>query len=43
VQIAAADKEIRGLAKANETCRRLMTIPGIGPLTAMRLWQRWTT
>lgn len=36
VQITAADKEIRQLVKANETCRRLMTVPGIGPVTAMR-------
>ena len=36
VQIREADKEIRQLVKANETCRRLMTTPGIGPHTAMR-------
>lgn len=36
VQIASADKEVRQLVKTNETCRRLMTVPGIGPLTAMR-------
>ena len=35
-QIAEADKEIRQLVKPNETCRRLMTAPGVGPLTAMR-------
>jgi transposase len=35
-QIAVADKEIRQLAKSNETCRRLMTVPGIGPLTSLR-------
>lgn len=35
-QIRAADKQIAGLAKANEVCRRLMTVPGIGPTTALR-------
>lgn len=35
-QIAEANKEIRQLVKSNETCRRLMTTPGVGPLTAMR-------
>jgi transposase len=35
-QIAEADKEIRQLVKPNETCRRLRTAPGVGPLTAMR-------
>lgn len=35
-QIRAADKEVRELVKANETCVRLMTVPGVGPVTAMR-------
>jgi transposase len=35
-QIREADKEIRQLAKANETCVRLMTTPGVGPQTALR-------
>jgi transposase len=34
-QIAALDREMIGYAKASEVCRRLMTIPGIGPLTAI--------
>ena len=33
-EIAAIDEEIKTLVKADETARRLMTIPGIGPLTA---------
>lgn len=33
-EIAAIDKEIEALAKADETARRLMTIPGVGPVTA---------
>ncbi len=36
VQIAEADKEIRGLVKADELCRRLTTVPGVGPITALR-------
>lgn len=36
LQIHGADKEIRGLVKPNETCQRLMTVPGIGPVTALR-------
>lgn len=35
-QIQEADKEIRQLAKKNEICPRLRTVPGVGPLTAMR-------
>ena len=30
--------QIERLAKANDTCRRLQTIPGIGPLTASMLY-----
>jgi transposase len=33
-EIEAIDEEIKTLVKADETARRLMTIPGIGPLTA---------
>ena len=33
-QIDAIDEEIKTLVKADETARRLMTIPGIGPITA---------
>jgi len=32
--IAAIDKEIAALARNDATARRLMTIPGVGPLTA---------
>jgi transposase len=35
-QIKLADKEVRELAKASDVCRRLMTVPGVGPLTALR-------
>jgi transposase len=35
-QIVEADKELAHLAKQDPTCRRLMTVPGVGPATAMR-------
>lgn len=34
-QIAAFDRELRCYVRTSEVCRRLMTIPGIGPLTAV--------
>lgn len=36
-QIALLDREIATRAKADETARRLMTIPGIGPIAATAL------
>jgi transposase len=35
-EVKAADQQIRTLAGAHEVCRRLMTVPGVGPLTALR-------
>lgn len=35
-QIKAADKELRALAKDDPVCQRLMSVPGIGPVTSMR-------
>lgn len=35
-QVKAADKQLRQVANANPVCVRLMTIPGIGPVTAVR-------
>jgi transposase len=35
-QIALADKELRELTAHDPTCKALMTIPGIGPVSAMR-------
>ena len=32
--IGAIDQELEALVKADETARRLMTIPGVGPVTA---------
>jgi transposase len=34
--IAAADKELEELAGEDEECQRLMTAPGVGPVTAVR-------
>ncbi len=36
-EIAAIDDEIKTLVKADETARRLMTIPGVGPITAQAI------
>jgi len=33
--IAAIDADVRQLARASDACRRLMTIPGVGQLTAL--------
>lgn len=35
-EIDDADKELKKLAKADSTCRRMMTVPGVGPVTAVR-------
>jgi transposase len=35
-QITEADQELAKLAKSDSTCRRLMTVPGVGPVTAVR-------
>jgi transposase len=36
-QVARLDREIAQRAKADETARRLMTLPGVGPVTAVAL------
>ena len=33
-QLALADQELQQLAEQDESCRRLMTMPGVGPVTA---------
>lgn len=35
-QIALADQELKELADNDATCRRLMSVPGVGPVTSMR-------
>jgi len=35
-QIRAADQRLREFAKQHPVCRRLMTVPGVGPVTAVR-------
>jgi transposase len=36
IEIDGADRVVEELAAADETCRRLATVPGVGPLTAIR-------
>ncbi len=36
-RISIKDREIKDFAQADEACRRLLTMPGIGPLTATAL------
>jgi len=35
-QIGKADQELVAAAKQDATCRRLMSVPGVGPVTALR-------
>jgi transposase len=35
-QVRDADKRVAKLAKADATCRRLMSVPGVGPVTSVR-------
>lgn len=35
-QIAQSDQELESVARGDETCQRLMTMPGVGPVTALR-------
>jgi transposase len=35
-QIVEADAELEALSHKDEECRRLMTVPGVGPVTALR-------
>jgi transposase len=35
-EIEQADRELETQAEQDEICRRLMTVPGVGPLTALR-------
>lgn len=37
-QLKEADKELENLAKAHSVCQRLMTVPGVGPVTASTFW-----
>lgn len=36
IEIRHAEAELLKLARENEVCRRLMTVPGVGPVTAVR-------
>jgi transposase len=35
-QLAQADKQLKDLAAEHPVCQRLMTIPGVGPVTSLR-------
>lgn len=35
-QLAQADKELRQLARRDPLCERLMSVPGVGPVTSLR-------
>lgn len=35
VEVSRLDKRIKAVAQASATCRRLMTVPGVGPMTAL--------
>jgi transposase len=35
-QIAATDAEVESLASGDEVCARLMSVPGVGPVTSLR-------
>jgi transposase len=35
-QLEAADRQVRRIADEDPVCRRLMTVPGVGPVTAVR-------
>jgi transposase len=41
--VAAIDADIRRLVRASDACRRLMTIPGVGQLTALAFTAASTT
>src|SRR3954471_19846185 len=34
-ELARLTKQVLGLARNEEVCRRLMTVPGVGPITAL--------
>lgn len=36
VEVKVYDKELRELAKRDSLCRRLMSVPGVGPVTSIR-------
>lgn len=37
-EIRIADSELKKIAKSHPVCQRLMTAPGVGPVTAIRFW-----
>ncbi|WP_175484646.1 hypothetical protein [Palleronia marisminoris] len=41
-EMTAQDKRVRNLAKGEVICRQLMTVPGVGPQTALTFTSAWT-
>ena len=39
-KVAVLDREIRSLVRADPTLRRFMTVPGVGPVTALAFGPR---
>ena len=37
-RIAGLDAELRARARTTPVCRRFMTVPGVGPITALAVW-----
>jgi len=37
-RIAAIDAKLRARARTTPVCRRFMTVPGVGPITALAVW-----
>ena len=37
-RIEALDRGLRGRARTTPVCRRLITVPGVGPITALAIW-----
>jgi transposase len=35
LQVRAADQQVKMIARSNPVCTRLMTVPGVGPVTAV--------
>ncbi len=42
LQVAALDRDIRRLVHSDETLKRFMTVPGVGPITAVAFPQLTT-
>ncbi len=43
VEASGLEKRIKAVARASEVCRRLMTVPGVGPMTALAFGSKGDT